>query len=161
MTTTEDVVTSASSNASEASRIVELDPALEPFAPLLKMDVPVAIQLNMPLIGLEVVMATKEESHCVTTYAPATPEGFGIPTPAQLRGPAPTYAPTGQLKMDQVVIGYLKADETGKRLILKRRTELGAMVETMFEPAMVAFVSVISEVPPTEKVEQSRIITTN
>jgi hypothetical protein len=35
------------------------------------------------------------------------------------------------------------------------------MVETMFEPAMVAFVSVISEVPPTEKVEQSRIITTN
>lgn len=98
---------------------------------------PVAVQLTVPLIGVD--------------FGGATLVGrggtYGAPQVTQMEG---------QPALTQVVAGSLRPAECGNRLLLQSRSQSGALVEVGLPVAAVGYISLVLEAP-----KQSRIVRPN
>lgn len=137
----------------------QLSAEVEKFRAYFNM--PIAVQLREPIVAVEVTQQKMERDDGIYAVAVET-DGIGWPDLSLKRNdkgePLKTREGTTVPELEAVLFGALSAGPCGTRLVLRRRTPMGAFTEVSLSPASIVYVTKIVTLPEPMKLNEGRLV---
>ena len=160
--------------ADDDKKDTEQHPDAPPLSPKMKafaehLNKPVAVQLKVPLVGVDATidrdpntgeLPINDRGEKVVRFVVTA--GLGWPTEAPVRDKDGKVVLDEQgrsgPKAEVLLFGALRAAPCGTRLVLLRKSDLGARGAHLIAPDYVDYITTIVEVPPPEAIAGSGLI---